>query len=158
MGGAHLTSVDDVTISRLKPGDAAVPDYARLRCQMWEMPDAVNEEETANILDDQDDWAVFIACAPEAGCVGFLEVWLREYAEGASSSPVGYLEGWYVEEKYRCQGVGRLLVAAAEDWARSRGCTEMASDSELDNVGAIRAHHQLGYQEVTRIVCFLKPL
>ena len=148
----------DPTITRLKPGDSTVSDYARLRSRMWEIDPDLNREEVEKILADQEDWAVFIACDEERGCIGFLEVWLREYAEGASSSPVGYLEGWYVEPEYRCQGIGRLLVAEGENWARSAGCTEMASDSEIDNVGGIRAHLQLGYSEVERIVCFLKPL
>lgn len=143
---------------RLKPGDAAVSDYARLRAQMWQLDPEVNREEVEKQLEDQENWAIFVACEEGRGCVAFLEVWLREYAEGASSSPVGYLEGWYVEPEFRCKGIGRMLVEAGEDWARSAGCTEMASDSELDNVGGIRAHKQLGYEEVERIVCFLKPL
>ena len=129
-----------------------------MRCAMWDVPDAENRSEVEQILADPDDWAVFVACGPEGRCIGFLEGWLREYAEGASSSPVGYIEGWYVEENYRCKGVGALLVAAAEGWALSRGCTEMASDSQIDNVGGIRAHLHLGYREVERIVCFLKEL
>jgi len=135
-----------------------VADYLKMRCAMWDVPDAVNRSEVEQILADADDWAVFVACGAEGRCVGFLEAWLREYAEGTSSSPVGYIEGWYVEEEYRCHGTGRLLVEAAEDWARSRGCTEMASDSQIDNVGGIRAHLHLGYREVERIVCFLKQL
>jgi aminoglycoside 6'-N-acetyltransferase I len=133
-------------------------EYAKLRSKMWEMPDEDNRTEVQHILEDREDWAVFVACAPDGACIGFVESWLREYAEGASTSPVGYIEGWYVEEEFRCKRVGRRLVAAAEDWARSRGCTQMASDAEIDNVGGIRAHHQLGYAEVTRIVCFLKEL
>jgi len=130
----------------------------KMRCVLWDVPDAENRAEVDQILADPEDWAVFVACAPDAGCIGFLEAWLREYAEGASSSPVGYIEGWYVEEDYRCKGVGALLVAAAEGWTRSRGCTEIASDAPIDNVGGIRAHLHLGYREVERIVCFLKEL
>jgi len=28
--------------------------------------------------------------------IGWVEVALRDYAEGCQTSPVGYLEGWYV--------------------------------------------------------------
>jgi aminoglycoside 6'-N-acetyltransferase I len=125
---------------------------------MWEIEPALNASEVEKILADREDWAVFVACIDGHGCVGFLEVWLREYAEGASSSPVGYLEGWFVEPEFRCKGIGRSLVIAGEEWARLAGCTEMASDSEVDNVGSIRAHQRMGYREVERIVCFLKPL
>lgn len=148
----------DVTISRLRPGDRSVEDYMRLRASLWELTEEDNRGEVEKILADEEDWAVFLAWLPEKRSIGFLEAYLRDIAEGAVSSPVGYIEGWYVDEDYRCQGVGARLVTAAEEWARSRGCTEMASDAQIDNVGAIRAHHQLGYQETDRIVCFLKKL
>jgi aminoglycoside 6'-N-acetyltransferase I len=125
---------------------------------MWEIEPVLNAEEVSKILEHRAEWAVFVAGIDGHECVGFLEVWLREYAEGASSSPVGYLEGWFVEPEFRCKGIGRSLVLAGEEWARQAGCTEMASDSEVDNVGSIRAHQRLGYREVERIVCFLKAL
>lgn len=90
--------------------------------------------------------------------VGFVEVSLRDYAEGCESSPVGYLEGWYVVPEHRKTGIGRRLVQAAEDWARAKGCSEMASDSELSNTQGQQAHARLGYQEVERMVCFRKSL
>ncbi len=149
--------MSDITITHLKPGDSSVTSYARLRSEMWDIEPAKNEEEVQGQLSDQEHWAVFIACSEDA-CVGFLEVWLREYAEGADTSPVGYLEGWFVEPEYRCKGIGRMLVEAGENWARKQGCSEMASDAAVDNVGGIHAHLQLGYAEVDRIVCFLKRL
>jgi aminoglycoside 6'-N-acetyltransferase I len=71
---------------------------------------------------------------------------------------VGYIEGWWVDPDLRRRGVGASLIAAAEDWARSLGVTEMASDSELGNEEGQAAHHALGYQEVERTVCFRKQL
>ena len=151
-------SAVDCTIIRLKSGDALVPQYAGLRAKMWDIEPDENRHEVDEILADQDRWAVFIACAEGADCLGFLEVRLREYAEGATTSPVGYLEGWYVEPEYRGQGAGSMLVRAGEEWARSHGCTEMASDAEIDNALSIRLHGDFGYEEVERIVCFLKKL
>lgn len=90
--------------------------------------------------------------------VGFAEVGLRAYAEDCLTSPVGYLEGIYVIETERGRGVGRALVAAGEQWARAKGCTEMASDRELANEPSGLFHEALGYQEVERIVCFKKAL
>jgi aminoglycoside 6'-N-acetyltransferase I len=89
---------------------------------------------------------------------GFLEAGTRKYAEGGESSPVGYIEGWYVDADLRSQGVGKALMQAAEDWARSQGLTEMGSDTWLDNEASIRAHIRLGYKETERLVHFVKRL
>lgn len=102
-------------------------------------------------------WCVLLA-ETDGQVVGFLEASLRDYAEGCETSPVSYLEGWFVAEPYRRRGVGAALVRAAEDWARSQGCTEMASDAELHNLDSHRAHEALGYEEVERVVVFRKTL
>jgi len=49
-------------------------------------------------------------------------------------------------------------MQAAEDWARSISITEMASDTWLDNEISIKAHFAAGYEEVERLVHFLKTL
>jgi aminoglycoside 6'-N-acetyltransferase I len=138
--------------------DSGVNPYAAMRAGMWSVEPEENRREIDEILRDQEHWAVFTARAESGVFIGFLEVGLREYAEGASTSPVGYLEGWYASPQFRNQGVGRALVAAGESWARSCGCAEMASDAEIDNALSIRLHNRLGYREVERIVCLLKPL
>ena len=128
-----------------------------LRLQLW--PDANTPQEEQDMHDFLADptWCILLA-AVDGLPVGFLEASLRNYAEGCDTAPVGYLEGWFVAEPYRRQGVGAALVRAAEAWARSRGCTEMASDAELHNLGSHRAHEALGYEEVERVVLFRKTL
>ncbi len=74
------------------------------------------------------------------------------------TSPVGYLEGWFVDQDLRGRGVGARLVRAAEDWARSQGLQEMGSDTWLEDEVSLRAHQALGYREVERLVHFAKRL
>ncbi len=83
---------------------------------------------------------------------------MRECAEGAASSPVGFLEGWYVVEEARKRGVGRKLVEAGESWAKSMGCTEIASNTQIWRTESIEAHRRIGYEEVARDVNILKRL
>lgn len=90
--------------------------------------------------------------------VGFAEVSRRLYAEGCETSPVGFLEGWYVAPEHRRSGAGRALVAAAERWAEVLGCREFASDALADNELSAVAHRALGFEEVEVIRCFRKPL
>lgn len=90
---------------------------------------------------------------------GFLEVDLRSHADGCDPSrPVGYIEGWYVAENHRKKGVGRKLLIAAEEWARSHGCVEVASDTWIDNEVSQRVHEALGYEVVDRCVHYRKTL
>ena len=105
--------------------------------------------------------AVFVAVAsepPTTTLIGFAEVSRRLYAEGCETSPVGFLEGWYVAPAYRRQGVGRALVLAAEAWARNNGCREFASDALAENTESAAAHQALGFEEVEVIRCFRKTL
>ncbi|MGL5675191.1 MAG: aminoglycoside 6'-N-acetyltransferase [Cellulosilyticaceae bacterium] len=91
--------------------------------------------------------------------IGFAQCQLRyDYVEGAGSSPVGYLEGIYVDEKYRMQGMARQLLKYCEKWSREQGCAEFASDCELDNTESLHFHLKVGFVEANRIICFNKRL
>ena len=131
--------------------------WRTLRRVLWpDISDVENASECEAILGD-DDFAVFVADAANV-LVGFVEARLRQYADGCDSSPVGFIEGWYVAPESRHAGVGRKLVFAAEEWARSRGCTEMASDALLENIEGHAAHKHLGYSEVEKKIAFRKDL
>ncbi|RZM83040.1 aminoglycoside 6'-N-acetyltransferase [Leptolyngbya iicbica] len=102
--------------------------------------------------------AVLIAETDQQQAIGFAELSIRTYAEGCDTQRVAYLEGWYVVAEYRHQGVGRALIDAADDWGRSQGCTEFASDAEADNLASWQAHVALGFEDVGLIRCFRKSL
>ncbi|HOY90039.1 MAG TPA: GNAT family N-acetyltransferase, partial [Bacillota bacterium] len=75
-----------------------------------------------------------------------------------SSSPVGYLEGICVVEGHRRKGVAKKLLKGCEDWVRSKGLVELASDCELTNKTSIAFHEKLGFKEANRVVCFVKDV
>ena len=103
--------------------------------------------------------AILVAADGGARLVGFVHVGLRSHADGCDTShPVGYIEGWFVDQAYRRRRIGARLVAAAEDWARRCGCREMASDTWIDNLESQRAHEALGFQVVDRCVNYRKAL
>lgn len=146
----------------------AVPEdlegLADLCAALWpESPRAEHRQELVGTLAGRNPSTLpltyFVAEAPDGKLVGFLEAGLRSHADCCDvSHPVGYIEGWYVEEAWRRRGVGRLLVKAAEDWARSQGCREMASDSLIENVLSEQAHLGLGYEVAGRAVLYRKAL
>lgn len=130
-----------------------------MRSALWpETADEDHRKEMSMMLSEPDRFTVFVCEDAQGSLVGFTEVSLRVWAEGCRSSPVGYLEGWYVAPHAREKGVGTDLIAASEDWARSRGCTEMASDTELGNAASEAAHQKLGYEVACTMVAFRKAL
>lgn len=101
----------------------------------------------------------FVAQNPDGQLIGFVEAGLRSHADCCDPShPVGFIEGWYVVPDFRRAGIGRRLVAAAENWARSQGCREMASDTQIENFASQRCHEALGYEAVSRAVNYRKLL
>ena len=134
------------------------PDWLRMRQGLW--PDAPIEYLNFD-MDDRladSDYAVFVTSGEDGQLVAFIEAGLRDYGEGCETSPVGYIEAWYVDEHIRGQKLGREMVYAAEQWAREKGCREMASDTWLENEASIAAHRKLGYEEAERLVHFVKRL
>jgi aminoglycoside 6'-N-acetyltransferase I len=130
-----------------------------MRDALW--PGLTTETHASDIAEfraDQTTQPVFVVDRENGQLGGFLEAGTRKYADGCETSPVGYIEGWYVDPDLRQSGWGRALVDAAEDWARSRGYREIASDCLLDNAVSLEAHTALGYQETERLIHFRKSL
>ena len=90
--------------------------------------------------------------------IGFIELSIRNHAEGSDQAEIPYVEGWYIDEEYRGKGIGKRLMDEAEVWARRNGFSELASDAEIGNGNSISAHERLGFTETGRIVCFIKLL
>lgn len=134
-------------------------EWIRMRTALWpEFPDDHPPEIHEFFDQPHKSKATLVAECDDGSLCGFLEAGTRPYAEGCLSSPVGYIEGWWVDPKHRKQGVGAALVDAAEKWARTLGLSEMASDADISNELSHNAHRALGYTEVQRIACFRKSL
>ena len=91
--------------------------------------------------------------------IGFIQLGLRtDHVEGAEALPVAYVEGIYVKEEYRKQGLGEKLISLASEWALANGSKQLASDAEIDNQMSIDFHKRIGFKEVNRVVCFIKNI
>ena len=121
------------------------------------------EQELAGYLQGPEG-AVFLA-REDGADVGFAQCGLRrDYVEGTHTSPVGYLEGVFVQEEYRGRGVATALLRAcaselsAGNRVEEKGCAEFASDCGLDNAASAVFHLRAGFAEAGRIICFTKRL
>lgn len=134
-------------------------DWFRLRRVLWDATsDQDHKSEMIDILDHHESQLVLVADAGNGRLVGFLEASIRPFVEDCHTDHVGYLEGWFVEPEFRKAGVGTMLVERAEEWAREKGCTEMASDAEIGNNSSLAAHLSLGYVETSRLVHLRKEI
>lgn len=131
------------------------PAWVQLRRALW--PDCGTElAELQQLL--QEGGTVLLAFDQDRP-VGLAEANMRhDHVNGTASSPVGFLEGWYVVETWRGKGIGRALVAEVARWARAQGCSELASDTALDNALAQAAHLGSGFAETERVIYYRMPL
>ena len=146
------------TVRPVHPGDRDA--WAAMRADLWpEEGPGQHAREVDELLaaGPTDRGATLVAEGKNGDLAGFVEMSVRNYGEGCDTDRVGYCEGWYVRPAYRRSGVGRALMAAGIEWARTRGCTEFASDALLDNELSHAAHKALGFEEVCRIVTFKLP-
>ena len=139
---------------------SALTEWSALRAALW--PDATPEEhlqDMAALLHQPDRYAQFIAYNGDRTPAGFIEACLRrDYVNGTRSSPVAFIEGLYTVPHMRRRGVASLLVQTAEEWAKDKGCRELASDALLENVASHETHMALGFEETERVVYFRKAL
>ncbi len=149
-----------IQVRPVSTGD--VLPWLEMRLALW--PDgskAEHEEEMRQFFAGEfprGPWAVLLAHEEGGRPLGFAELGIRPYAEGCATTRVAYLEGWFVVPAARGQGVGAALLRASEEWGRTQGCSEFASDAEADNELSAAAHKALGFEDLGLVRCFRKSL
>lgn len=136
-------------------GDRA---WLALRRALW--PDVSEVEQLSEMADAlRRGHYVRLAVTDAGSAVGFVEASKRvDHVNGTSSSPVAFMEGLYIVAEFRRRGVARALVDSVVTWALEQGCSELASDSLLENSSAHAAHRALGFEETERVVYFRRAL
>lgn len=127
-------------------------EVVRMRTAFW--PDSEAREVDALLGASSGESVVLVAERPDGGLCGFAEVGVRAFADGCSTSPVGYLEGIWVDPDARRRGIASRLLDAALDWARARGLSEFASDAAVENAASLAFHAAVGFREAQRLVAY----
>jgi len=101
------------------------------------------------VLDRQGMSEILVAEEPGGAVVGWIIV-----SEICSMEldPHAEVKGLVVAAATRSRGVGALLMAAGEEWARSRGLREMVLRSNVIRERAHAFYFRLGYEEQKRQV------
>ena len=136
-----------------------IESWSKMRTVLWPDTDddhisEINDYFSGESIDIEKVYVVDIG----DNVVGFMELNVRNFAEGSRKPKVPYVEAWYIEPSHQGKGYGSCLINHAEKWALSLGYSELASDTEVENERSISMHSHLGFKEVERVVCFLKKL
>ena len=148
---------DTLPAMEIRPIDKGdIEAWVEMRLLLWP------RSERTELMTEVAPWArgrtgVFVADTGD-GLVGFAEVSMHERAPGCTTSPVGYLEGWWVDSDHRRIGIGRILLEAAEGWARDHGAVGFASDAHSENDVSRSAHAATGFSERKAVVRFHKTI
>ena len=136
-----------------------IASWSKLRTALWpnSEDDHISEIKKFFSGDSIDIEKVYVVDVKD-DVVGFMELNIRNFAEGSRKPKVPYVEAWYIVPEHQGKGYGSQLMSYAEKWALSLGYNELASDTEIDNERSISMHSHLGFKEVERVVCFLKQL
>lgn len=148
-----------MTYSKITAQD--LPAWISLSCELFpHVPKKELEEYCTNQISASPEHFQAFKCVNESTeIVAYIEVTLRrDYVEGSSTSPVGYIEAIYVKPEFRHQGIARKLAEIGEEWAKERGCTEMASDTESSNADSQKFHKKIGFEQAETIVHFIKKV
>ena len=149
-----------ITVRAAKQDDA--DSWLQLREVLWpDSTDAEHREEIDRFFTGKfprEPWMVLLAEGAEGRVLGFAELSIRPYAEACRTSRVAYLEGWFVLPEERDRGIGKALIEAAENWGRTQGCQEFASDTDPDNELGRAVHRAVGFANVGLVRCFRKDL
>jgi aminoglycoside 6'-N-acetyltransferase I len=131
-----------------------------MRGALWPSPSREHAGEIARYFlgNVREPLEVLIAVDEQGTAIGLIELSIRAHAEGCDTDRVAFVEGWYVDPNARGKGVGAALICAAEAWARSRGCTELGSNAEVENISSAEAHRAVGFVETGVVRCFKKSL
>ena len=130
----------------VRPDATTLSAWAQLRLALWprEAFDELRQEAedylSAGELDGRTH-GVFLAIDHGAP-IGMIEVGLA----GSPEERRAHIEAWFVEPSARRRGVGTLLMAEAERWARERGCRTLSSDTTPEYPESPAAHAALGFR------------
>jgi aminoglycoside 6'-N-acetyltransferase I len=132
--------------------------WLQMRSTLW--PEETTDAHAGmigDVLEDEKAWG-FIAETPAGTPVGFAEVSIRKAANGCVTQPVAFLEGIWVRDADRRQGIGASLVRHIETFLTNLGYRELWSDTLTDNLASQHAHIGWGFVETERVVYYRKEL
>jgi predicted N-acetyltransferase YhbS len=141
-----------VTIRSAQPSDAAA--IAALTTQLgYHVEASAVADRLSRILARSDQQ--FLVADDHGETVGWIHILLSEYVEADAFVLIG---GLVVDRHYRNQGIGRRLLAHAEEWARQHGCAIVRLSSSSVRTEAHAFYQRVGFAIIKTQYSFVKLL
>lgn len=106
------------------------------------------------VLSDQST-VLLVATGDDGVAIGFVHVGIRPLMVADRTAEIC---GLIVSESARGKGLGKNLMAAAEQWAQANGCTEVSLRSNVIRKEAHEFYRGLGYELYKTSVAFRKAI
>jgi GNAT superfamily N-acetyltransferase len=143
----------ETKIRRAKSSDAA--QIAELSGQLGYPAKPAEIAQRLRKIKPSSHHTVLVAESPERRVIGWLHVSVSPLIEVELRAEVN---GLIVADDERSRGTGALLLRAAEQWARSRGCKSMSVRSNVIRERAHQFYLRHGYEHYKTQKAFRKPL
>ena len=135
-----MTVTVTVTVRPMREGDT---DAVAGLCRQLGYPATAAEVlNRFQRLARREDSRVFVAEDDDGQVVGWTHVYVEYLLESDDGAELG---GLVVADGTRGHGIGRALLAAAEEWARERGCRSVRVRSKVERAAAHEFYEHVGY-------------
>ena len=111
--------------------------------------------EQFELLSSRKENAIFVATLPNAEVVGFIHVLVKYLLYYEPRIDIG---GIVVNDKYRGNAIGAMLMQKAEEWGREKGVKSVVARSNVIRAGAHKFYEALGYTQIKQSKVYLKEL
>lgn len=98
---------------------------------------------------------VYVAETETAGVIGWIHLYICQVL---MADRMGVVGGLVVDTDFRQQGIGKLLLRYAKQWASTQGCQEILVRSNVRRHAAHQFYLRNGFQEIKRSVVFCGSL
>jgi ribosomal protein S18 acetylase RimI-like enzyme len=117
-----------VRVRLFKPSDSEfvmslIPRFSEFELPAWRTKmdvDTTNRNSIRRAMEEPEpDSVILIAEAESQGLAGFVH--LQTQTDYFNGEMHGYISDLAVDQRFEGRGIGRMLLEAAEDWARAKG-------------------------------------
>jgi GNAT superfamily N-acetyltransferase len=142
----------DLTIRAARPSDAASIAALAKQLGYHAEPSAVAGR-LSRVLARTDQQ--FLVADNGSGPVGWIHMLMAEFVEADAFVLIG---GLVVDRDCRKQGIGRRLLARAEEWAAQHGCAVVRLSSSVNRTEAHAFYQRAGYTNLKTQYSFAKSV